>query len=546
MHGPLTNSHENRRPGSAVSSSSSQKVPLSESIESQEGRFKVQNLNSVHVTGGSDVYSTLNRESFKVLYEKLAKSAHAKGDAEVNIAVQVSSDDEQEHLSRPSIKIPKMEKDGLAYDSAGARKLGGVGATPDCNQIPSFYSLGRIHSSNRLRNSSARLNACSAKLHPLHPEAAFDELNKGTKKLVEGSVIHVSLPQIKRAILRQSSTKQSPRKGELKNFPRKKTGKRKFGISQISNLDGKEFEEQKDTLVGIVNSSPGSITVEMPPIINTSRKEYANSRFPQEGNDLPTRCSDSPPSPVDIFNGMNIDENFSPLQPVFKRQIQAQLSVVQESSYENGLENSYNEHDMKDPKNDLNLSVGSSADSSLNSSVTIPMGSSTTSEKDYDLGDRDSVRLAEDLKKIIFEKEIEWHESRDDFTEKVGLSPNVSNFDNYYRELTEIAFAPGINSAISNVPSQRISRRSSLVGSSIGTQTSFDGSDCCEDELHDWKKGAVIDKGAYGTVFRGMTNKGKLVAVKEVELDKIDERKAEIVRTFVILLKFSFKHYSKL
>jgi len=523
MHSPLIKSHESRRPSSSVSCSSSPRISFSQSIESQEGRLKVQNMNSGHVTGGSDVYSTLNRESVKVLYEKLAKSEHAEGCTEVKISVQVSSDDEQEHLSRPIIKIPKMEKEELPYDSAVPRGLGGVGATPEYNEIPSLYSQGRIHS---LRNSSDHLYASSAKLHQMHAEAPFDKLDKGTTKLKEASVVHVSLPQIKRAILRQSSTKQPPRKGELKNYPRQKTGKRKFKMGQISNLQLKEFEEKKNALVGIADSSPGSIAVQIPPIINASTKEYANPRLPQEGNDLPTRCSDSPPSPIHTVNGMNIDENFPPLQPVLKRHIQTQLSVVQESSYENGLDSSYNEHNVKDPKIDMSLSVESSADSSLNSSVTIPMGSTTTSEKDYDLGDRDSVRLAEDLKKIIFEKEIERRESTEDFVETAGFSPGIS--DNYFRELTDIAFAPGINSAISNVPSQRISRRSSLVGSSIGTQTSFDGSDCCEDELHDWKKGAVIDKGAYGTVYRGMTNRGKLVAVKEVELDKIDERKAEI------------------
>ncbi|ESP00814.1 hypothetical protein LOTGIDRAFT_64389, partial [Lottia gigantea] len=60
-----------------------------------------------------------------------------------------------------------------------------------------------------------------------------------------------------------------------------------------------------------------------------------------------------------------------------------------------------------------------------------------------------------------------------------------------------------------------------------------------------WKKGNILGKGAFGTVWCGLTNEGELIAVKQIELNSMDIEKAhreyEKVQEEVELLK-NLKH----
>lgn len=44
-----------------------------------------------------------------------------------------------------------------------------------------------------------------------------------------------------------------------------------------------------------------------------------------------------------------------------------------------------------------------------------------------------------------------------------------------------------------------------------------------------WKRGRIIGKGAYGKVWEGLMDSGKIIAVKEVELDYTSIEKAQSV-----------------
>ncbi len=128
-----------------------------------------------------------------------------------------------------------------------------------------------------------------------------------------------------------------------------------------------------------------------------------------------------------------------------------------------------------------------------------------------------------------------------------GFLPMLSNQDDTFQRMTEIAFARGVgNSAssyrgsgyypskesIGNIPLSQFPRTfiyDSIKRSSISTQTSSDDSECGDDDLRDWVKGNVLGQGAYGTVYCALTNRGRMVAVKQVELNRTHTKEAEKV-----------------
>ncbi|KAK7480429.1 hypothetical protein BaRGS_00028348 [Batillaria attramentaria] len=71
---------------------------------------------------------------------------------------------------------------------------------------------------------------------------------------------------------------------------------------------------------------------------------------------------------------------------------------------------------------------------------------------------------------------------------------------------------------------QAQSRLSGHRGSRRGSACTNDSQ---EDETIQWKKGNVLGKGAFGTVWCGLTSEGELIAVKQIELNTADQRKAE-------------------
>ena len=522
-------------------------APLSDMdlTESQYDGSIILDTNSAQIVGGGNTYTAPSHEKLKVPCEKFSESLSTTRSKEVGEKNESTSDKECRMPDESNFNVHSFGK-GAPFRSLPVKKMERAESISKCNLLPSMETQMNINPSKKLMNRSSSPNVKAAN----HQRKASGLLRKrpdgGTKKVTEAKVIHVSLPQIKSTLLGQSRGKRLPFEGLDEASKQGNQGKemeaRRGSKNTTRNNEKNPILEdipKENAFVAIMDSSSSSFSVSLPlnPNFLPSTTMHTHSRLPQEDSDLPTRCSHSPPSSIHSFKStnVNVDESISCLDSSFKRQIQMQLSVVEESSYEVGPEADDGKHDVKDSKTNLDSSIDSFPDSSLSLSVTIPIESTTDRNEVYDLEDRESVRLAEDLKKITSRQRHEPFENIDSCAEQVRSSSEISSSDAYFKELTEIAFAPGINSAISNVPSQRISRRSSLVRSSVCTQTSFDGSDCSEDELHGWRKGSVIDKGANGTVYRGMTNGGKLVAVKEVELNKSDKMKAETVCIIFLL-----------
>ncbi|PVD33930.1 hypothetical protein C0Q70_05192 [Pomacea canaliculata] len=77
-----------------------------------------------------------------------------------------------------------------------------------------------------------------------------------------------------------------------------------------------------------------------------------------------------------------------------------------------------------------------------------------------------------------------------------------------------------VNTAVSETMCSRLSGRRGSRSSSASTTDSTE-------ETIQWKKGNVLGKGAFGTVWCGLTNEGELIAVKQIELTTTDRCKAE-------------------
>ncbi|KAK6190356.1 hypothetical protein SNE40_002244 [Patella caerulea] len=93
--------------------------------------------------------------------------------------------------------------------------------------------------------------------------------------------------------------------------------------------------------------------------------------------------------------------------------------------------------------------------------------------------------------------------------------------------------------------SNQISHLSQRRGSGASSACTSDSLTSTIEETIQWKKGNVLGKGAFGTVFCGLTNEGELIAVKQIELNSMDHEKAqreyEKVQEEVELLK-NLKH----
>ena len=426
--------------------------------------------------------------------------------------------------SKMDCRSPKIET--TSFGSTDLRDLKHVRPSSSLRLVPPLATK----STNNSAKKSNRLDTLSVDGKNLVRKATqqANQQNEDGNRPVEANLIHVSLPNIKLSVLKRSLPKQLTDENQ-KNLSKCKgkplgrnntAGKRPDkGTCEESEFtsDSKWIDFNEKDIPSISLHRCTSIDLNSR---NDSGWEDRSSQTPQECSDLPVRCSESPQPSSSNCSRKNSKEHLQALdtaEAIITRQLLPQLSVVQELPYESGVDISNNKSVGSSP-------AGSSLDSSLNLSVTLDIGDSTVS-------DEAETNVNEKNKSSDYDLEKKYGpcENIDVCIDQLHRTPASANNVDYFKEMTEIAFAPGVNSAISNVPSQLISRRNSLVRSSICTQTSIEESDCCEEELHGWLKGAAIDKGAYGTVYLGMTNSGKLVAVKEVELNRNNEEEAEVV-----------------
>lgn len=82
-----------------------------------------------------------------------------------------------------------------------------------------------------------------------------------------------------------------------------------------------------------------------------------------------------------------------------------------------------------------------------------------------------------------------------------------------------------------------------VVRSRLSASGRSQSSESCEEEIV-WKKGNVLGKGAFGTVWCGLTNKGEMIAVKQVELNHNNSDEAEKVQCRLISIRLAGSCFS--
>lgn len=112
---------------------------------------------------------------------------------------------------------------------------------------------------------------------------------------------------------------------------------------------------------------------------------------------------------------------------------------------------------------------------------------------------------------------------------------SMSN-DSTFQEMSKLMFAPGIvnnestfrsdspcdsNYSVSTITDRPYVR--SVLGnissrSLYSSSSSYTDNNMVDNEVIEWQKGKMIDRGAFGVVYQGLTNNAQLIAVKEVEI----------------------------
>ncbi|XP_046544586.1 LOW QUALITY PROTEIN: uncharacterized protein LOC124254780 [Haliotis rubra] len=145
-----------------------------------------------------------------------------------------------------------------------------------------------------------------------------------------------------------------------------------------------------------------------------------------------------------------------------------------------------------------------------------------------------------------------FHEMKASTSRMQGNQPSVEQHDEPSIVQQEIEVLEKLSEAVAaEVPDPNLANTSdgeTLCSRLSGRRGSKTGSTCTEDsigssieETIQWKKGNVLGKGAFGTVWCGLTNEGELIAVKQIDLNTTDMDKAhreyEKVQEEVELLK---------
>ena len=120
---------------------------------------------------------------------------------------------------------------------------------------------------------------------------------------------------------------------------------------------------------------------------------------------------------------------------------------------------------------------------------------------------------------------------------------NIDPDDGHFEEITNLIFGPGGGDLISGSSLDSISINNSIISSSsnatvterpylksvlgqasprsLYTSSSnvSEDSSFSDNNILEWQKGKVIDRGAFGVVYQGLTNTGQMIAVKEVNIN---------------------------
>lgn len=138
--------------------------------------------------------------------------------------------------------------------------------------------------------------------------------------------------------------------------------------------------------------------------------------------------------------------------------------------------------------------------------------------------------------------EIEYYERM--AREKSRVSSGSSSSNSTIRTQSNVSLGSLGNISQGSVGSFSGLVTDSVVRSRLSASVRSQSSESCEEEIV-WKKGNVLGKGAFGTVWLGLTNMGEMIAVKQVELNHSNldeaEKQYETLLEEVSLLK-SLKH----
>nr|XP_054757768.1 uncharacterized protein LOC129263877 isoform X1 [Lytechinus pictus]XP_054757769.1 uncharacterized protein LOC129263877 isoform X2 [Lytechinus pictus] len=327
------------------------------------------------------------------------------------------------------------------------------------------------------------------------------EDSPGDKREPKGNVLKKKppLPKLLQQHQIQSSRRPSPRRASEPNLP-PDADSTSFSVTPIKKLEQKR-EENKSQVSTIKNSLPDK---KFSPPSSSTKKQRGKSL-----GDVPSDASGKDHGPSSSATSLPIKS-----------------SIIEEDGHQDSADEDWVEEEEPLARHVQTLTektlqefetIAQSVDTATTSVIHTRPPSSAGGQSIYTA--RSSVRSVSPSPRVrdVINVPGGDQEEREFLNQSIALSETSSEVFRDFNDTGESV----INSQDTSVSSSMISS----TDRSLSANTTVSESEGTE--LLHWKKGNLLGKGAFGTVYCGLTNTGQLLAVKQVELSERDKEKAK-------------------
>ncbi|XP_041466973.1 uncharacterized protein LOC121417356 isoform X2 [Lytechinus variegatus] len=328
------------------------------------------------------------------------------------------------------------------------------------------------------------------------------EDSPGQRREPKGNVLKKKppLPKLLQQHQIQSSIRPSPRRASEPNLPPPDADSTSFSVTPIKKLEQKR-EENKSQVSTIKNSLPDK---KFSPPSSSTKKQRGKSV-----GDVPSDASGKD-------RGQSSSTTSLPIKS----------SIIEEDGHQDSADEDWVEEEEPLARHVQTLTektlqefeiIAQSVDTATTSVIHTRPPSSAGGQSIHTA--RSSIRSVSPSPRVrdVINVQGGDQEEREFLNQSIALSETSSEVFRDFNDTGESV----VNSHDTSVSSSMISS----TDRSLSANTTVSESEGTE--LLHWKKGNLLGKGAFGTVYCGLTNTGQLLAVKQVELSERDKEKAK-------------------
>ena len=449
--------------------------------------------------------------------------------------------------SKTSSKTTPQKRPLKAKKAAGKKKGKKKPAPEKTATPPSSEGTISTHSSPRVDND----RKCIEKI--------TDETYNNIKQVDESTLINVPLGSDNKVVPVEIKTGESQNQNEAKEST-KSPGKASPIVGTFPLDDRLCFSPRLGT-----NDSPVMKQIDSEKTITNEDNSLQHDIEPTGDEDLFSFYIDKSQlgSHSDIKGGKREDACDANSQRIPNWAITAGVDLapfpkpLQSLSSESSMDEDACENEDIDFATALNSISQSMEVSSIDSDI-VPFPVHSKQGESNNLFSPSNRRYVQNLSKISEQTEAT---DKGSMYSSIASSQQVKNTGNVsgnesFQEMANFIFQPSVVEQYAVTPSPRVKERSmsdasedaqyirSFLGNVSGMSlysTASSGSSAKEADVVEWQKGKIVDRGASGTVYQGLTNKAQLIAVKEVIIK--DGKSAIKVRTVYFFTTKTVLHF---